>query len=105
MGTPAKRTLWDLGALCVLALAVALVVGGCSALEAGTAPKALPVQIGAASTNDVPLVAWLQLAQMANRTLTPQPYQEGVNVVLGGVITVIAGLAGWWARHKRPGDS
>lgn len=92
-----KQTLIFAG---VLTFAV-LLGAGCGTLLSTKAPAtSLPVQIGAASTNEPQLVAWEELLLQANAQLNPTPSEAPINAVLGGIIALTSALAGWYARHK-----
>lgn len=83
-------------------LAVAVLFGsGCGILLGTKAPAtSLPVQLAAATTNDVNLVAWEKVIQAANAQMNPTSTEAPVNAVLGGIIALTSALAGWYARHK-----
>lgn len=90
------------GFLAVLALWVVVFGVACASLETPSAPDSLPVQIGSATTNDAPLVGWLQAVRDVNQVVTPPPYREAVSLVIGGVLSIVSGLVGWYARKRGP---
>ena len=96
------RGLVQPGVLAVLLLWVVVFAAACSVLETPSSPASLPVQIGSASTNDAPLVGWLQAVRDVNQVATPPPYREAVSLVMGGVLSIVSGLVGWYARQRRP---
>lgn len=98
------RGLMQPGLLAVLALWVAVFGVACASLETPSSPDSVPVKIGAASTNDAPFVGWLQVARDVNEIATPPPYREAVSLVIGGVLSIVSGLVGWYARKRRRDD-
>jgi hypothetical protein len=90
------------GFVAVLVLWVVVFGVACASLEAPSGPDAVPVQVGSSTTNDPPLVGWLQLARDVNSVATPPPYREAIGLVIGGAISIVSGLVGWFARQRRP---
>lgn len=88
------------GFLAVLALWVVVFVCACASLETPSSPDSVPVKIGASTTNDAPLVGWLQVVRDVNQVVTPPPYREAVSLVIGGVLSIVSGLVGWYARKR-----
>ena len=84
----------------VLAFAVLIGAGCGTLLGTKAAATSLPVQLSAATTNDVQLVAWEKFFQAANSQLNPTPSEAPINAVLGGIIALTSALAGWYGRHK-----
>jgi hypothetical protein len=79
---------------------LAMIAIGCSALLTKTTPSdSLPVQIGAATTNDCPAVAYEKLALALNaqyNTGATEPLFASAGAVL---LTLTSAFAGWYARH------
>lgn len=76
------------------------ILSGCAGLLTHTAsPSALPVELGAASTNDFVPVAWVRLAQAVNAAANPTPTEAPINVLLGAAAALLAAAGGWASRH------
>jgi hypothetical protein len=83
---------------CVCAV---LVGGGCGTLlTPHPAVNSLPVQLVGASTNDIPLIQWEELARAVNSQVNPTPTREPIDTILGAVIGLTGVLGGWYARHR-----
>ena len=89
----------------ILALIVTLTLAaafgtGCAALLQKKAPAtSLPVLNGAATTNDLASVAWLQLAQDINKAVNPTSTSLPIDTGLGALIGLISAASGFVARH------
>ena len=94
------RGLVQPGFMAVLLLWVCVFVVACKSLEAPSSPVSVPVQMGAATTNDAPLVGWLQAVRDVNQVVTPPQCREAVSLVIGGVLSIVSGLVGWYARKR-----
>jgi hypothetical protein len=85
----------------LLAATFSVLLGaGCGTLlgtKAGT--TSVPVELGAATTNDVNLVAWEKVAQVLNATANPTSTNAPINTLLGAAIGLTTAFAGWYARH------
>ena len=63
-------------------------------------PASLPVMTGAATTNDVNLLAYELLLKQANTSLNPTFTSAPINTALDGLIALTGLVVGWYARHK-----
>jgi len=82
------------------ATSFALLVGCSSPFTGGSKPSSPPVLFNAASTNDPPAQAWLELARQVNTQVNPTPTRQPIDTILGAGIAIAAALGGWFARHK-----
>lgn len=84
----------------VTVAAVLIITTGCKSMLGTTASaNSVPVNTGAATTNDVNAVAYLELARQLNATLNATPSSPLVNDGLTALIALVSGLAGALA-HK-----
>lgn len=85
----------------VAAMLACLLIGvGCSSLLTKQASStSLPVVTGAATTNDFELLAWERLFQAANAAANPTSTREPIDTIMGAIIALTSGLAGWYGRH------
>ena len=85
----------------LLAAIFSLVLGaGCGTLLGTKASTtSVPVELGAATTNDVNLVAWEKVAQVLNATANPTSTNAPINTLIGAAIGLTTSFAGWYARH------
>jgi len=87
-------------ALTIVLMLTALFGAGCAALLQKKAPAtSLPVLNGAATTNDLASVAWLQLAQDINKAVNPTSTSMPIDTGLGALIGLISAASGFLARH------
>ena len=85
----------------LLVVLAAVLCAGCdSLLVQHPSAASLPVQLGAASTNDVNLVSWLELARTANAAVNPSPLAQPVDQLLNALTVLASAFAGWYARHR-----
>lgn len=85
----------------ILCASIALITVGCElALHRTAKENSLPVITGAATTNDVNAVAYLELLKKTNTSLNPTPTAQPINMALDGLIALAAAGAGWYARHR-----
>lgn len=90
-----KKTML-LAASCAFGLAV----GGCaSALTGHATQSSLPVQTGAATTNDSPAVAWEKEVGAVVHAVAPPGYSQSADVITGAIIGLTSALAGYVGRH------
>jgi hypothetical protein len=103
MTTRALRTFKALLPLFALGLFCAFIIIGCAApfVEKATTTS-VPVQLGAATTNDTQVNAWLSVARVLNDKVNPTPTREPVDLVLVSLMTLATAASGWIARHKTP---
>lgn len=100
--TMKKQTLLFAG---ILAFAVLIGAGCGTLLTQPASPASLPVLTGAATTNDVNLIAYELLLKQANTSLNPTSTNAPVNTALDGLIALSGLVAGWYARHKGIGTT
>lgn len=92
-----------LSLLAVISLTVgigAVTFTGCTSLVSPASQSSLPVQMGAATTNDANAVAYVQLARQLNQQLNPTQTEPLVDALLGGVGLIVAAGVGFWVRHQ-----
>ena len=81
-------------------LASSLTLISCKALLQSTAtPASLPVLTGAATTNDLNIVAYLKEAQQVNSLANLTPTQAPINSLLSALIPLASAAAGFFTSH------
>jgi len=89
----------------VVAAVITLFGAGCgSLLGEYETPTSYPVRMGVAETNQCVLTAWLEAAQQVNKAVNVTPSSSAIDVVMGALVALSTGAAGWYARHKGIGS-
>ena len=74
-------------------------------LGTSAAADSPPVQLGAATTNDANLTAWILAARTANANLNVTPTNQLVNTLLTALATAAAAASGYYIRnHAAKGE-